>query len=309
MVATSNRAPGRLYEGGLNRGYFLPFIGLLERHCIVHDMEGSVDYRRVLAGFGNGGGGGSDGFFFVYDRNKGVNDETTDGCCPMFEAVIGSTWDGASVVGEMTLPISFGRSLCVRRTYTFKQDNNNNNDNNIEEEDGNTKPPDMARFHFNDLCVNSDLGSSDYRAIARRFPAVAIEGVPILNRRQHDRARRFITLIDELYEAGCVLLIEAVKVPDDLFDNEALDTENEENEEKKATNNSVVTNAGDILDIDVAESNGLTVGGMASVRELSFAFRRAASRLTEMCSVPWWERRRKERKEGKDGSLVNDSIA
>ena len=108
MVATSNRAPGRLYEGGLNRGYFLPFVGLLERHCIVHDMEGSVDYRRVRAGFGNGGGGRLDGFFFEYDRNKGVNDETTDVCCPTFEAVIGST-RGATVVGEMTLSVAFSR--------------------------------------------------------------------------------------------------------------------------------------------------------------------------------------------------------
>eukprot|EP01063_Lacrimia_lanifica_P032202 TRINITY_DN5456_c0_g1_i3.p1 TRINITY_DN5456_c0_g1~~TRINITY_DN5456_c0_g1_i3.p1 ORF type:complete len:557 (+),score=213.90 TRINITY_DN5456_c0_g1_i3:150-1673(+) len=46
MIATSNRAPDSLYEGGLNRIRFLPFIDLLKERCNVHQMSSSTDYRK-----------------------------------------------------------------------------------------------------------------------------------------------------------------------------------------------------------------------------------------------------------------------
>jgi len=49
MVATSNRHPSMLYENGLNRDLFVPFVGQLQRHCEVWKMEGSQDYRMVGA--------------------------------------------------------------------------------------------------------------------------------------------------------------------------------------------------------------------------------------------------------------------
>src|SRR6202789_1213590 len=50
IVATSNTAPSRLYEGGLNRQLFLPFIALIERKLEVVELGGAVDYRRRLIG-------------------------------------------------------------------------------------------------------------------------------------------------------------------------------------------------------------------------------------------------------------------
>ncbi|GBG00285.1 hypothetical protein Rsub_12964 [Raphidocelis subcapitata] len=47
LVATSNRAPDRLYEGGLQRALFLPFIARLKEACVIHDMASPVDYRRL----------------------------------------------------------------------------------------------------------------------------------------------------------------------------------------------------------------------------------------------------------------------
>ncbi|KIY92667.1 hypothetical protein MNEG_15296 [Monoraphidium neglectum] len=47
LVATSNRAPDRLYEGGLQRALFLPFIARLKEQCVIHDMASPVDYRRL----------------------------------------------------------------------------------------------------------------------------------------------------------------------------------------------------------------------------------------------------------------------
>src|SRR5947209_5153463 len=45
VVTTSNRGPGDLYLGGLNRELFLPFIDLIERRMLVVPVDGPIDYR------------------------------------------------------------------------------------------------------------------------------------------------------------------------------------------------------------------------------------------------------------------------
>eukprot|EP00262_Sarcandra_glabra_P010384 TRINITY_DN2564_c0_g2_i1.p1 TRINITY_DN2564_c0_g2~~TRINITY_DN2564_c0_g2_i1.p1 ORF type:complete len:323 (+),score=58.46 TRINITY_DN2564_c0_g2_i1:141-971(+) len=47
LVSTSNRAPDRLYEGGLQRDLFLPFIASLKERCIIHEIGSSTDYRKM----------------------------------------------------------------------------------------------------------------------------------------------------------------------------------------------------------------------------------------------------------------------
>jgi len=51
FVVTSNTAPEKLYEGGLNRQLFLPFIAMLRSELTVLELDGGEDYRRLrLAG-------------------------------------------------------------------------------------------------------------------------------------------------------------------------------------------------------------------------------------------------------------------
>ncbi|XP_014510273.1 AFG1-like ATPase isoform X1 [Vigna radiata var. radiata] len=57
LVATSNRAPDNLYEGGLQRDLFLPFIASLKERCVVHEIGSSIDYRKMTSG--------EQGFYFV----------------------------------------------------------------------------------------------------------------------------------------------------------------------------------------------------------------------------------------------------
>ncbi|MEN2495006.1 MAG: Cell division protein ZapE [Hyphomicrobiaceae bacterium hypho_1] len=56
-----------------------------------------------------------------------------------------------------------------------------------------------ARFHFNELC-STPLGSADYIALAQAFHTIMIDAIPILTPARRNEARRFINLIDTLYD-------------------------------------------------------------------------------------------------------------
>ena len=61
-----------------------------------------------------------------------------------------------------------------------------------------------ARFGFVDLC-EKPLGSRDFVRIAHQFDSIIIDGVPQMDRTKSDAAKRFILLIDNLYDRGVKL--------------------------------------------------------------------------------------------------------
>ena len=74
----------------------------------------------------------------------------------------------------------------------------------------------LARATFGDLCGRA-LGPQDYLAVAERFHTLFLEDVPVLGPEKQQEARRFVTLIDALYEAGIRLVMLAQAGPDDLY--------------------------------------------------------------------------------------------
>ena len=72
-----------------------------------------------------------------------------------------------------------------------------------------------ARARFADLC-GIPLGPSDYLAIAAAVRALVLEEIPALDRGRASEARRFVTLIDALYEAGARLVASAAAEPEEL---------------------------------------------------------------------------------------------
>ncbi len=74
----------------------------------------------------------------------------------------------------------------------------------------------VARFDFAELCERP-LGAGDYLAIARRYDAVVLSGVPRLGPHNRNEARRFMTLIDALYEHKVKLVIAADAPPERLY--------------------------------------------------------------------------------------------
>jgi cell division protein ZapE len=74
----------------------------------------------------------------------------------------------------------------------------------------------VARFSFDDLCRNP-LGASDFLAIAQRFHTVFIDHIRVMSRDQRNEAKRFINLIDTLYDQRVKLIASAEAEPEALF--------------------------------------------------------------------------------------------
>jgi len=242
VIATSNRPPSDLYEGGINRSYFLPFVDLLEHHCIVHELHSMVDYRKLLSK-------GMDNFFIVLKSQQQTSPQINETYQKLLSGVTEKS---------IKLSVRFKRSLIVKCAHS----------NGL-----------VAKFNFAELC-RRDIGAADYQAIADNFKVVIIENIPRMTLRQHDEARRFITLIDELYEKKCALMCSAQHSSENLFLAGYEDTVPTSTEIK----------AGKAFGIDVAQSNDKIINELAGVRELKFAFRRASSRISEMCSKCSWDR-------------------
>ena len=74
----------------------------------------------------------------------------------------------------------------------------------------------VARFEFADLCARP-LGAADYLALTERYHALFLEGVPLLTPNRRNEARRFMTLVDALYERRVMLFVSAEAPPERLY--------------------------------------------------------------------------------------------
>ncbi len=74
----------------------------------------------------------------------------------------------------------------------------------------------VARFSFADLC-EKPLAAADYLEIARHFHTLLIDHVPMIASAERDAARRFVLLIDTIYDQGVKLICSAEAAPDMLY--------------------------------------------------------------------------------------------
>ncbi len=74
----------------------------------------------------------------------------------------------------------------------------------------------VAFMTFASLCERP-LGAADYLALAERFHTLILADVPKMTREQRNEAKRFVTLIDALYENRTKLICAADASPDDLY--------------------------------------------------------------------------------------------
>ena len=73
-----------------------------------------------------------------------------------------------------------------------------------------------ARFSFGELC-EAPLGPPDYLALAANFQTIFVEGIPALKTTQRNEAKRFVLLIDTLYDARIHLVASSAQPPERIY--------------------------------------------------------------------------------------------
>ncbi|MGD9913344.1 MAG: cell division protein ZapE [Rhizobiaceae bacterium] len=73
-----------------------------------------------------------------------------------------------------------------------------------------------ARFSFADLCERP-LGARDFLAIAGAYDTLFVEHVPVLDQSRRNEAKRFILLVDTLYDHKTRLVVSAAAEPESLY--------------------------------------------------------------------------------------------
>jgi cell division protein ZapE len=74
----------------------------------------------------------------------------------------------------------------------------------------------VARFSFGQLC-GQPLGAGDYLRIAHEFHTIILDRVPVMDYPQRNEAKRFIALIDTLYDNAVKLVASAAAEPSALY--------------------------------------------------------------------------------------------
>jgi cell division protein ZapE len=174
VVATSNVPPENLYEGGLNRVLFLPFIAQIEERMDVLRLDARTDFRM--------------------EKLASVRMWLTPADAEA-EAALDRAWTlitGGAPCEPRDIAIK-GRLLHVP-----------------------CSAPGVARFSFADLC-EQPLAASDYLRLARDYHTLMIDHIPLMDYDDRDAAKRFIALIDALYDKGVKLMASSDSDPLSLY--------------------------------------------------------------------------------------------
>ncbi len=174
VVATSNVAPDDLYQGGLNRALFLPFIAQISDHMDVLRLDARTDFRlEKLVGV----------HMWLVPAGRDA------------DAALDKAW------ARMT-----GQAPCKPRGIAIK--------GRILQvpcaADG------VARFSFADICERP-LAASDYLRLAHDYHTILIDHIPVMDHAERNAAKRFIALIDTLYDHAVKLMASAAADPASLY--------------------------------------------------------------------------------------------
>ena len=178
LVATSNIAITDLYKNGLQRERFMYAIELLSKHTEEFDLGDGEDYR-----------------FSILEKSKHIyllDEENT------------------KEDGEKFLHSKFtALAPCKPKSNRCIEVNNR-------EIKYILCADDIVWFEFNEICM-TNRSASDYIEITERFHTVMINNINVLNEKDDAAAKRFIHLIDAIYDHNVKFLATSAAVPSELY--------------------------------------------------------------------------------------------
>lgn len=214
-------------DGPGQKGEFAQFLELLRGRCEVWEMEGKKDYRRLS--------GEKDGIVGTQLRD---GEQSTSPGSPLYgytststPAVKPNTESPSASSKTTTLPKHYHLATSSTSTASLQATLRNLTSTPLNHPIpwipttltvyGRALPipaqhNGTALFTFAQLC-GASLGPADYITLASTYHTLAVTDVPILGFLQKNEARRFITLLDAMYEARCRLVMTAAAGPDDIF--------------------------------------------------------------------------------------------
>jgi protein AFG1 len=303
IVTTSNRPPGGLYEGGINRLVFMPLVHVLMERLMIVEMKERIDYRKEK---GMKALEQEESLLLLDSCNNNNNDDD-DEVPSLSSYLVTSNLNDLNMMKEVlkkwfskgggterqeTLPVAMGRTIHVKRA----------NDS-------------CAWFNFQELC-HQPLGAADYIAIAERFDMVIVDDVPQMSGHCYNEARRFVIFVDALYEARTKLIISADVPRHALFlgFDATVDTNDGDEEiavaaiaggggggggggdtfvigeggsSSSSSTTMIRTNNDKTVEWSATGRIGVSLAQLSAVKEVSFSFQRAESRLAEMSLASW----------------------
>ncbi|CAI5757031.1 unnamed protein product [Candida verbasci] len=197
LIATSNKLPEELYSNQFQKMKFKNFVNILNTKCVTIDMKSEVDYRTKFA---------IESLMkpnLIIRKDNQSHDKKweelikqevlkTDSSKSIAE--LGKR-ESITVYNRKTEIVSFGNGVCY--------------------------------LDFDKLCRGL-TSSSDCITIASKYHTIILDNVPIMTYKMKNEARRFITLLDAIYESKCQFYMRSEVGVDHLFFPDMLNKDNDE---------------------------------------------------------------------------------
>jgi len=214
----------------------------LGEKCHVVSLDPGVDYRRKNLG-------GADKLYFCTNIPEEEAEHNLDG---LFKFMAAQETDR---IGEMTIRIK-GRDVHFNKACGGLLD-----------------------CDFTELCARP-LWTNDYLKITQVFHTVFIRNIPVLSQKNRTESRRFICLIDTLYDHKIRVIASGDAPYWQLFQSEEISHQQRLEESRLLI---------DDLGLKAVDTGSLDSGVFSGEEEL-FAFDRTISRMTEMQTKEYWKK-------------------